>query len=189
MFTDVIIIHDELYHKSLFPGPSHQDTITFYMPRKIPSYKRVVTTAPGEAPQLPPALAQSELDSQAMALARPPEGKLLSEESIPAKKMPPKILTTMEIRSRIIGLMNERNYDPIRELIKIANNNTTDEKTRIEIHKELAQYIAPKLKSTDLQVSGDLQLTVNVVKFSTASGQQLAPNREAIPVRAIEVAS
>jgi hypothetical protein len=161
------------------------------MPRKIPSYKKVVLTAPGQEPQLPPTLVESEkmqLAHQAAVKPFAPEAATSTSPSID-RKMSPKILTTMEVRSRIIALMNERNYDPIRELIKIANNSTTDEKTRIEIHKDLAQYIAPKLKATDLQVSGDLQLTVNVVKFSTAHGQQLAPNREAIPVRAVEVAS
>jgi hypothetical protein len=164
------------------------------MARKIPGYKKVILVQPGQEPQLPPSL----VESQKMQLAHEsaqrealPTGVGASSQASPVpldRKMSPKILTTMEIRSRIIGMMNERNYDPVRELIKIAANNTTDERTRIEIHKELIQYIAPKLKSTDLQLSGDLQLTVNVVKFSTGGGQ-LAPNREAIPVRAVEVAS
>jgi hypothetical protein len=154
----------------------------------IPSYKRVVLAKPGEQLAVPPPLSPEQLEeaNRQYALA---EAERKKEESLSKEQLPKKILTSMEMRSRIIHLMNERNYDPIRELIKIANNNNTEEEVRISIHKELAQYIAPKLKSTDLQVSGDLQLTVNVVKFSTANGQQLAPNREAIPVRAVEVAS
>ncbi len=157
------------------------------MGRAIPSYKKVVLTTPGTTPEIPPPLTKVQLQESNVRheLAQLDKKK---SEILGDVKMPPKILTSMEMRSRIIHLMNERNYDPIRELIRIANNNLTDEKTRIEIHKELAQYIAPKLRSADLQVSGDLQLTVNVVKFTNAAGE-LAPNREAIPVRAIEVAS
>ncbi len=157
------------------------------MARRIPSYKKVVLATPGTQPEIPPPLTPEQLEESrkqfALTQRQEEEDKRLGNN-----KLPPKILTSMEMRSRIIHLMNERNYDPIREMIKIANNNATDERVRLEIHKELAQYIAPKLKSTDLQVSGDLQLTVNVVKFSTGGGQ-LAPNREAIPVRAVEIAS
>jgi hypothetical protein len=155
----------------------------------IPSYKNVIRQGtPGAELAVPPPLTPEQLEesNRQFALKQAEDAK---EAQLSKEQMPKKILTSMEMRSRIIHLMNERNYDPIREMIKIANNNNTDEKVRLEIHKELAQYIAPKLKSTDLQVSGDLQLTVNVVKFSSASGDRLAPNREAIPVRAVEVAS
>lgn len=155
------------------------------MPRKIPSYKKIVVTQPGGAPpEVPAPLTEDQLKESNKKFAIE-QAERREEQVLSKSKLPAKILTSMEMRSRLIHLMNERDYDPIRELIKIANNNTTAEEVRISIHKELAQYIAPKLKSTDLQVSGDLQLTVNVVKFS----QQLAPNREAIPVRAVEVAS
>jgi hypothetical protein len=147
------------------------------------SYKKFVPAQP-KALESPGPTVQEPSPAQ---VAPTPRGQLTNAETFKEVGLPKKVLTSMEMRSRIVHLMNERNYDPIRELIKIANNNMTDEKTRIEIHKELAQYIAPKLKSSDLQVSGDLQLTVNVVKFSTADGQSLAPNREAIPVRAVEV--
>ena len=153
------------------------------MARKIPSYKNVVLTPPGQAPALPPTLTESE------RLAMEERKKQEAQESrIVPTKIPQKILTPMEMRSRAIALMNERGYDPIRELIKIANNSTTDERTRIDIHKHLAKYVYPEQKAVDLNVSGDLNLTVNVVKFAGAQNS-LAPNREAIPVRAVEVAS
>lgn len=152
-------------------------------PRQIPAYKRIVK--PGEGQSLAEVIAP-RLDDAALAAVREKNAAEAAERVLDqSSKIPHKILTTNEIRSRIIALMNERHYDPIRELIKIANNTATDQETRISIHKELAQYIAPKLKSTDLQISGDLTLTVNVLKFTGA----MAQNREAIPVRATAVES
>lgn len=99
-----------------------------------------------------------------------------------------KSLTAGEIKARIQQIFNHHKYDPIHELARLAMSSNTPLEMRVMIHKECAQYIAPKLKSMDLVVGGELNLTVNVVKFSTAQGQQIAPNREAIPVRATEVA-
>ncbi len=176
------------------------------MARPIPSYKKIVILKPGEVPELPPKLQEStyvapspmrdytktvaEIEREATERARLQLEKEQREAVVPAK-LPEtsKMLTTGELRNRVMKLMNEKNYDPIRELIKTASNNTVDLKFRTNIHLALMEFVYPKLKSTDLQVSGDLQLTLNVVKFSQASGQQIAPNREAIPVRATEVAS
>jgi len=45
---------------------------------------------------------------------------------------------------------------------------TPDARDIISIHKEIIQYIAPKLKATDLEGSLDVGITVNVVRFSDA---------------------
>lgn len=163
--------------------PSHTT-----MARKIPSYKRVVILKPGEAPPSVP-------DEQ---LTAPLPNHPLPGDKTPTHASPPlqmipfrqdsKSLTAGEIKARIQNVFNQHRYDPMHELAKLAMSSSTPLELRVAIHRECAQYIAPKLKSMDLVVGGELNLTVNVVKFSTASGQQIAPNREAIPVRATEVA-
>ena len=45
---------------------------------------------------------------------------------------------------------------------------TPDVRDIISIHREIIQYIAPKLKATDLEGSLDVGITVNVVRFSDA---------------------
>lgn len=88
-----------------------------------------------------------------------------------------KILTTMEIRGQIASIMNTRDYHPIRELVDIVQKKRTNPDTgkleyfydaefRAEIHKELAPYIAPKLRALDLSVGGPggmgaINITIN----------------------------
>lgn len=145
-------------------------------------YKKFVPLVPGQTPEIPKAF-QSDLEkplSQPVDDYNGHRGRWDSDKRV--SNIPAKILTPMEIRSRIMALMNEKNFDPVKTLIGIAANSGTEEKVRIDICKELIQYIAPKLKSTDIQMVADLNVTVNVVKFAD-NKQTLAPNREAVPVR------
>lgn len=148
------------------------------------SYKKFVPLEPGKTPEIPKPF-QADLEkplSQPVDLHSGHLGRWESDKAV--GKIPAKVLTPMEIRSRIMALMNEKNFDPIKELINIASSSSTDQRVRIDICKELAQYIAPKLKSTDIQMVADLNVTVNVVKFAQ---QSLAPNREAVPTRHIPI--
>ena len=82
-----------------------------------------------------------------------------------------KTLTTAEVRQRIMVCMHDNDYDPIKELIEMvqATNDkgeyVHDAKLRKEIHMELAQFVAPKLKSTDHHVEGSMSINVVVQKF------------------------
>ena len=150
------------------------------MPQKY-SYKKFVPLEKGKEPEIPKPF-QADLEKPLSNPVDTHSGHIGRWESDKAVgKIPAKVLTPMEIRSRIMSLMNEKNFDPVKELIKIATNNNTEEKVRIDICKELLQYIAPKLKSTDIQMTADLNVTVNVVKFAAP----LAPSREAVPVRQV----
>ncbi|CAB4182950.1 hypothetical protein UFOVP1090_40 [uncultured Caudovirales phage] len=104
-----------------------------------------------------------------MALQRP---------TVPAKGI---VLTATEMRSRILTAMAAQDYDPIMELIVMAKlkdvdgSYVYDAKMRKEIHSELAQYTAPKLKSTEVTVEGSGSLTITVRKFNESPGDQAKP--------------
>ncbi len=90
------------------------------------------------------------------------------------------VLTTAEIRQRIANLFAARKYDPIKEMVDLVMA-TNDEGNfiypadfRLEIHKELAPYIAPKLKAQEITEKVDMSITINVVKFGDNSRQKVA---------------
>lgn len=102
-----------------------------------------------------------------------------------------KVLTTTEIRSRILAAMHKVDYDPVMELINMATYKQDgeyvyDAKFRKEIHLELAQFIAPKLKSTDVQVEGSIAINVTVQKFSQPPGEN-AKKVEQAKVETVDV--
>lgn len=94
------------------------------------------------------------------------ENKLLKKLHL---KMTPK-----EIRQHVIDLCMKHDYDPIESLMSIAlegykvmvdGNEITvpiEPKDAITIHKEIAGYIAPKVKTIDIQgeVKQDIKITV-----------------------------
>jgi hypothetical protein len=77
--------------------------------------------------------------------------------------------------------MAAQDYDPIMELIVMAKlkdvdgSYVYDAKMRKEIHSELAQYTAPKLKSTEVTVEGSGSLTITVRKFNESPGDMAKP--------------
>lgn len=82
----------------------------------------------------------------------------------------------MEIRSRIMAAMAKRHYDPIIELIDMVTrrNDNGDffypPDFRKDIHLQLAQFIAPRLKASEITVEGDLSLSIEVTHFGNAPG-------------------
>lgn len=96
------------------------------------------------------------------------------DEALQATPVTPahgKVLTSMEIRSRILAFMHDQDYDPIKHLVLMATEvdddgkYVLDAKTRKEIHMELAQFIAPKLKSSDIQVDSNMSINITVKQF------------------------
>jgi hypothetical protein len=71
-----------------------------------------------------------------------------------------------DIRQQVRKLCLDENYDPLREMIILAKDPSTPLDHRVTLHKELSQYVAPKLKAMELtaEVSGGIQ--VNVLKFA-----------------------
>jgi len=76
-----------------------------------------------------------------------------------------------DIRQQVRKLCLDENYDPLREMIILAKDPSTSLDNRITLHKELAQYVSPKLKAVELtaEVSGGIQ--VNVVKYADSIAQ------------------
>ena len=65
-------------------------------------------------------------------------------------------------KNRLMRAIREEfpEYDPLMELVKIAMSESTDNPVsvseRIACHKEVAQYVNPKLKA--IEVSGDFEI-------------------------------
>lgn len=85
------------------------------------------------------------------------------------------------MRDAIHSLCSDLNYDPFKELIALAQETQVVEidgrqvqcpvasvDQRIAIAKEVAQYLAPKLKGVEVQGTMDASFTFKVVHFSEA---------------------
>lgn len=88
-------------------------------------------------------------------------------------------LTPQEVRAKIHEICESNNYDPFEELIKLATETqevevnghmhqipVCDVDQRITIARELAQYMAPKLKSVEVTAEIDNQFTFNIKHFN-----------------------
>jgi len=102
-------------------------------------------------------------------------------------------LTPAEVRSRINELCLKNNYNPFEELIRLASETeetivdgkvlrlpicTTDQK--IAIAKEIASYLAPKLKSIEVDAHIDGDFTFKVKHFDEL-GNEVKPGVINIP--------
>ena len=73
-----------------------------------------------------------------------------------------------EMREALAVYFETADYDPIKELIDAAKNEEIPIKDRIGIHKEFMRYMAPALKSIDIQQHVDANIQVIVRKFGGA---------------------
>lgn len=74
--------------------------------------------------------------------------------------------STEALRKGIRDLCKRQGYDPIEEMIALAQDEDTPIDLKVRIHKEIAEYTVPKLRSIDINANVTTGLTVNVVKFS-----------------------
>lgn len=99
-----------------------------------------------------------------------------------------------------MGIMKSKNYDPFLELIELATEkqtvvvndremevHTCDVDQRIAIAKEIASFVAPKLKGIEIKAEVDAEFTFKVQHFgeSPSSDKELA--RPAEPARRLLV--
>ena len=63
-------------------------------------------------------------------------------------------------KQALIALLEAKypGYHPVIEMAGIANNEENDLQTRFNAHKEVAQYVTPKLKA--LEVTGDMNVNL-----------------------------
>jgi hypothetical protein len=111
--------------------------------------------------------------------------------------------TPSEMSERMRELCNINGYDPIFELMdmvrsgvkvqaKDSDGNTLtefvplDAKELIAIHKEMAKYIYPTLKSVDIQGQIDANVTVQVKQYGVPfQGKQTAVDAEFTPLQEV----
>ena len=70
-----------------------------------------------------------------------------------------------EMREALAVYFDKAKYDPIKILIDTAKDEDTPIKERISIHKEFLKYMAPSLKSIDIQQHVDANIQVIVRQF------------------------
>lgn len=98
--------------------------------------------------------------------------------------VPPKITvkrkkTPADIRATIQGLCDEAGYDPFREMIRLATETVETEVNgvmvklpvcdidqKIQIAKEIASYMAPKLKGIEIAGEVDHNFTMRILHFT-----------------------
>ncbi len=76
-------------------------------------------------------------------------------------------------------IMEEQGYNPIEALIDMAaDKNITDPEIKFKVHKELAGYYAPKLRSVDLTGGTDNSVTVKIKQFTQNISNQPQPQHQ-----------
>ncbi len=74
-----------------------------------------------------------------------------------------------DLKVAIREICKTKNYDPLSELVDLVQEKGRDKLTleqKISIHKELLQYLAPKLKAVDIQANVQGDIKISVVRFS-----------------------
>ena len=104
----------------------------------------------------------------------------------------PKNSERMTIQSlNLVSKMNELDYDPIEEMVFMARDKPLDDNLRASIHKELAQYIAPKRKSVDFAVGQYTEFNLSIKAYDTSTGNgdrdSISMGPEAISAAAVEL--
>ena len=62
----------------------------------------------------------------------------------------------------LIALLEEQfpGYSPVVEMARIATDPANDLPTRFAAHKEVAQYVTPKLKAVEVQLEGQIDARI-----------------------------
>lgn len=62
-------------------------------------------------------------------------------------------------------VLEKQGHDPILDMIQQVQAGHVDPELRFAINKELAQYVAPKLKAVEMTIEGELNGEVRIVSF------------------------
>lgn len=94
--------------------------------------------------------------------------------------------TPADVRSALQRACDEAGYDPFKELIRLATetfDTVVDGKTvtlplcdtdqKISIAKELAQYLAPKLKGIEVEGQVDHEFTLKILHFNGETKEKI----------------
>lgn len=74
-------------------------------------------------------------------------------------------------KQALIALLEAKypGYHPVVEMAKIAHE-TDDPVLSANMHKEVAQYVAPKLKAVEISGNSDAPLQIGLVDFGSITG-------------------
>lgn len=93
-----------------------------------------------------------------------------------------------QVREDIRNFCLSRNYDPLAELIRIAQSDdpSIPLRLRVEIHKEVLGYLAPKLRNVNVEKYEDRRIEVVLTThFTPAQIQEAEPTQAVIDVPAV----
>lgn len=70
-------------------------------------------------------------------------------------------MSPQEVRKHIMSVCLDHGYNPVEELVSIAQN-TSDVDLAAKIHMELLSYMAPKLKAmqVDARITGNIKVSI-----------------------------
>ena len=77
--------------------------------------------------------------------------------------------TPNKSKAGLIAAINEAypDYHPVLAMVRIANDEETSPEMKFQAHKEIAQYIEPKRKSTEISGLEVESLKVNVINYAS----------------------
>lgn len=94
-----------------------------------------------------------------------------------------------EAKDRAINIMESYGYDPIEQLVISAQSADTSASDKISVHKELAKYIYPQLKSIDHKHTVSGGLSVEIIQFSQPKEEPINGNTTSVQVETSSVSS
>ena len=73
----------------------------------------------------------------------------------------------------LINLLNEKypGYHPVLSMADIANDMSNGIELRAQMHKEIAQYVTPKLKAVEIDTINHEPVRVEIVQYSQNTEQ------------------
>jgi hypothetical protein len=94
------------------------------------------------------------------------------KDVVPAR---PTTMTAGQKKWQIEKLLEKHDLHPIEEMILMVKEGNLTNDQRIKLLDSLASYTVPKVKSVEVQHSGEVGITVNIVKFGDVQDITRAP--------------
>lgn len=67
----------------------------------------------------------------------------------------------------------KQQHDPILDMIQQVQAGHCDPELRFSINKELAQYIAPKLKAVEMTLEADIDSEIKIISYKDATAADM----------------
>lgn len=96
--------------------------------------------------------------------------------------IPAKVASRREMTELLKHTLYNARYDPVLELVEIAQDPATDVSMRVDIAMCLTGFVYPKLKSVDLEHSTEGGLAIQLIKFTDAPPQKKGEPQKTIDI-------